>query len=912
MPLSIDTTPCPIHEPSARSLARPAGWEETVGKIDFSFDLQAAFREAAPRRRRDLRKGYGALQIFEDGAEVGELCAGTGGEALRLDLKTNAGASTRTDIPAVQRRDTTAAAPARSRLVAPPRNEKGWCDGRQNQPGEQGRKSQLRKEPRRRTIYVPSEDTTILTIHPGVHDTRHGATESITQDLARSLARAERTKVRQSLAVAPRRAPLQAALKKLQENNVVGFDVPGRPTGKENVPPGGVFLMRKAGKTKSTNGDDVACSRRSSSLRSGKYLAAQTARSGPAPRTSADRLDGHLSKQSGKRCAGRANLSPVNDCCPKKVAETLIKPVVKPSRKLAVAYALLNEDISHPEMFEENWLSNQETAITELINSLFRTKCTAPSNTLFKDDSLRHRLMQLYQQPSMLLLYRRLEASLNYGALRPSAESMMECCRLTSDVGIRRRFNELWMKTYNLEHLRYAAEVVVGREASFLPSSQSSRCRADARNLEAFIETCLLRNDDSAPPMHVPSNAPSWSWRRTVQRCLMLILLLDTAKNRKIIRSNLFQTTSAHKSSSAVLNELTCLLVPNGGNLRRALAHLDYHLTHEQHPLSEYNYMIENLAVDLRDGIQLAHLVEILVYPAPRLAEQHEDTTIVMLSGEASASLTSTGNFGILSQHLKYPCETKACRLYNVEIVLSALDGLQGMTSIIQNVRPEDIVDGHREKTILLLWGLVGRWGLEALVDKTEVESEIHRLETRHPSGRDVDAEDDITELEGDNDHGRLLQTWATAVARKRGLKVWNLSTCFADGKVFRCIVDEYQPFITRRGGVGADMTLATKLKDIGCSRSFASMFGCIAPGGQVFGKDFTLAALAFLCSRLLGASTKRRVLAGLAAECAKVVITRTTVIRAAVVLQRSWRAHVVWTTRRGREQEESVDFWLV
>ncbi|MCJ1382783.1 hypothetical protein MMC17_005896 [Xylographa soralifera] len=912
MPISLETTPCPVHASFTQNPTRPTTSNKTAGNIDFTFDLQAAFRQAAPRRRNPRTRNK-VVQIFEDGTGGENLCAGIGGEVLSLVSKKNTDENKRMSILASQRRDTMAAPPARSRVMAPPTSGNlQACERRNQETKEQGRKDPLRKEPRRRTIYVPSEDTTILTIHPGSHYTSHSQTELIKKDLVHSLIQTGRTKARQSLAAAPRRAPLQSALRRLQENNVTRFDVPGKPTGKENIPPGGVLLMRKESSTKSTNWNSVGCLRRSPLVPSGKPSVAQHLRLAPIPRRSADKLDGHLSKQSGKRSALRANLSSIHDCCVKKVPEKFIKPAVKLSREARIAYALLDEDISRPQMFEENWLNNQEMAITELINSLFKTSESAHSDTSSRNDNLRHNLMQLYQQSSMLFLYKRLEASLSYGALRPSTDSMMENCRVMNDVGTRRRFNELWMKTYSIEHLRCAAEVVIGREASFLPSSELSSSRDDARKLEFFIEACLWRNEDTAQPIHVPSKAPSWSWRRTVQRCLMLVLLLDTAKETNIISSNLFRTTSVHKSSSAVLRELTCLLVPNGGDLSRTLAHLDYHLTHIQYPLSEYDYTVENLAVDLRDGIRLAHLVEILLCPTSRLAQQHENTTILMPSGETSTSLPSTSSIGGLSQHLKLPCQTKACRLYNVQMVLSALGGVQGMASIIKNVHCEDVVDGHREKTIILLWGLVGTWGLEALVDKTEIKNEIRRLETGDASGIDTDSEDEITALHSNNNHGRLLQTWAKAIARKHGLKVRNLSTCFADGQVFRCIVDEYQPFIARQGGFVVDTTLETKLRGIGCSQSFASMFGCIAHEGQLFGEDFTIAALAFLCSRLLGASKNRRVLAGLASECMKVVVTRNTVVGAAVVLQRAWRAHVEWKTQRRREQSASIDFWLV
>ncbi|MCJ1392836.1 hypothetical protein MMC18_005708 [Xylographa bjoerkii] len=912
MPVLTETTPCPVHISFTQTSARPAAWGETTGNIDFTFDLQAAFRQAAPRRRNP-RTQEGIGNVFEDdGAAIADQRAGIHGKVLSLASK-NTYNPRPENMSCPRRRDTLVAPPARARFVAPPISEKVQIQERQNEgTAEQGRKGPLHKVPRRRTIYVPSEDTTILTIHPGSHHVTQSQTELASQSPAHSLVGTGRTKARQSLAAAPRRAPLQTALRKLQENNVTRFDVPGKPTGKENVPPGGVHLMRKENGMKSTTADNAVLWRQRPLVSKEKHSIPPQLRIASKPQTSADGLDRHLSKQSGKRSAIGANLSPVNDCSPRKIPEKFVKPVVKLSRKPTIAYALLDEDISHPQMFEENWLNYQETANTELINTLFKTTNPAHSDTALRPNSLRHDLMQLYQQVSMLLLYKRLEASLNFGALRPSADSMVGISRLTNDVGIRRRFNDLWMKTYSIELLRCAAEVVVGREAPLSAGSGISGSRDDARSFEVFIEACLLRNEDSAQPIHIPSNTPSWSWRRTAQRCLMLVLLLDTAKETNIISANLFQMTSVHKSSSMVLRELTSLLLPSGGDLSRTLAHLDYHLTHIQHPLSEFSYTVENLAVDLRDGVRLAHLVEILLYPSSRLPQEHEDTTIVMPSGETLTTLTSQSKFGVLSQHLKFPCQTRACRLFNVQIVLSALSGLQGITGIIKNVRPEDIVDGHREKTLVLLWGLVGTWGLEALVDKIEVRNEIRRLETREAVVTELDSEDSITELSSNDNHGQLLQTWANAVARKHGLEVRSLSACLADGKVFQCIVDEYQRFIARREDLEVDTTLEAKLKRIGCSQSFASMFGCITQERQLFGKDFAIAALAFLCSRVLGASKKRRVLAGLASECMKVVVTRNTVVRAAVILQRAWKAHVVWQKQRLREQAESVDFWLV
>lgn len=113
---------------------------------------------------------------------------------------------------------------------------------------------------------------------------------------------------------------------------------------------------------------------------------------------------------------------------------------------------------------------------------------------------------------------------------------------------------------------------------------------------------------------------------------------------------------------------------------------------------------------------------------------------------------------------------------------------------------------------------------------------------------------------------------------------------------------------------------------------------------------DFTVAALSFLCSRLIGASEKGRaavviqrafrrskiretfhrnmVLMGISCACmARVTHGEAIVIKAAIVLQKAWRAYTTLRKIGGREEdvhkrrsvvwekseiaEEKVDIWL-
>lgn len=115
------------------------------------------------------------------------------------------------------------------------------------------------KDPRRRTIYVPSDDTTYLTIHPGqsVHEPRKARETSpdigldlvtVSDEDTTSLVSAlkkEKKVLRKSLAAPPKRGPLSTSSRSLQS---VSFssDVAGSGGGKENVPPGMATIETKS------------------------------------------------------------------------------------------------------------------------------------------------------------------------------------------------------------------------------------------------------------------------------------------------------------------------------------------------------------------------------------------------------------------------------------------------------------------------------------------------------------------------------------------------------------------------------------------------------------------------------------------------------------------------------------------
>lgn len=516
---------------------------------------------------------------------------------------------------------------------------------------------------------------------------------------------------------------------------------------------------------------------------------------------------------------------------------TVIAPVL---RKIASSkkqkHPILHEDVERPEMFEDAWLNDQEATVAQCVNDLFEKMNNRNCATDLGHAHLRRTLLKIYQGAECSLLNTRLKASLLYGCLGRSKESL-DASPWQSDIGIRQKFVSLWAGSYSLDMLSAAAEVVAGREALFDSPFPGSRHQCDdahtkktckKKNLKFFLESCLLRNGD-APDAE--QSSPAWCWRRTMLRSMMVIYLLDKAKQMHIISTNLYQASSAVKSSLAFLRELTALIHPSVGDIYRLLKPLGYHVHYTQYPLSEFSYCIENLATDLRDGVRLTRLVELLLYPLGSRTVLEKDVTIAMPAGVVLTTTLEEGHSWVFSQHLKFPCTARAQKIYNVQVALGALRAVHGVNQISESLSAEEIVDGHRESTMTLLWAMLGNWGLESFVNSDELRKEIRRLRKADGSMSDdeSDVEGDHSRMrEGSQEVAHLLRVWSRSIARRNGLRVLNLTTSFAVGRIFAGILDEYLPYLSGTvaiGSSGKQCQLDARLRAIGCSTSFGKSF---------------------------------------------------------------------------------------
>ena len=95
--------------------------------------------------------------------------------------------------------------------------------------------------------------------------------------------------------------------------------------------------------------------------------------------------------------------------------------------------------------------------------------------------------------------------------------------------------------------------------------------------------------------------------------------------------------------------------------------------------LDEFDYGVSNLPTDLRCGVRLARVAEIL----------------------------SKVTVGSLNKRLRVPAVSRLQKIHNLSVAYSRLQQCVLHVSLDKEFPPADIAAGHRENTLGLLWTLI-------------------------------------------------------------------------------------------------------------------------------------------------------------------------------------------------------------
>ena len=885
-------TPCPAPQRRFSTLSSFDGNDEPTEEIEYTRVVRDEFGRARPRRPlvkgtfpARSRAAAAGVQVFEDVLEGEELVVqepSAGGVLLgrpaRKGIGRHAGEQGK---PSQGMRQGMPKGPANATETELETGMNGLSIAHNG-----GKRDRIKKEPRRRTIFVPSDDTTIMTIHPGANNTDRlddtfqlpafqprPLLDCLKEDHESSMKEKPVRRPRMSLAVAPRRMPLQQM--EARNSNLPSLDVVGQNGGKENTPPGydgakGESKKAKSFAVKPALGEKAPLGRShlfapTAASKARKTLAARNAvpitKQRQSPKTTTSLSTSKPRSASGNTAPRVSLVQRAASCSPKDPTSkrslavprqaiwkthTHFVTAAEVSKAKIERYPVINADVAQPELYEDSWLSQQEVALTELINEIFSNAKPSAFAQATGAKSMREQLVDVYHQPEVADLHKRLQASLLYGALckpkdTPSAPELIQ------DLGLRKRYIHLWLDAYDLDMLSVAAEVVIGRAIApsiSSPGAENNSRKASRRALIGFLETFFITVDDVANEEWNGTDLDVQLQRRnkTVLRSLMLIWLLDRMPGSS--SKCLFKSKSPHKSSPSVLNALASMLIPTVGDISRTLRHLDYSMCHVQDPLDEVKYHVKNLAVDLRDGIVLTKLVELLLYRNVASSEDYgppgADETVTIQLPDAtfieSARFHGAGGIegNILSRHLKMPCLGRAQKLYNVDNALSALathSAFQG--NLASSVTAEAVVDGHRELTINFLWSLMSSIGLDVLLNRKLLASDIVR------SGQ-MPGTLEYESMEG------LLHAWASAYCSAAGIRITNLTTSFADGKAYAAIVNAFADFFGGRQDLKSSTT-SSQLRSMGCSEAFIRQL--VPTKASIPGRQTTLSNLAFLAS---------------------------------------------------------------
>jgi len=863
-------TPCPSrssngHDLLDRSLQDGLNACDDTANLDFTTEIKApVLTKAKPKRRT------GAVSSFQIHDDNGERPAPSMNRP-----RTTLGASNRKSSlltqpaqrfrPKVSFATTPSSTNLRNLGQSDPQNKSAETDAMKNKKllmqinGKEHGMAQdaaLKKDVRRETVYIPTENTTVASVFMGLFSPLKSQTtntincqipkDSEIDSLEARIARKRHAK--KTMAGSERKTPLQPSTKITQEA-AIRTDIAGKNGGKENTPPGSVLLdgkdkrfkhempmfespkPRQVGnisKSGRNRADGLPTATRPS--RGMRAALGDKSNTSPAPvnkRQRKDLIKPKLSDQERtKSIALKSTTSnsfnrPKNTM-PSKLAVSSIK-----AKKLNEQFPLLTESITNPALYEDNWLAHQEVVITQSLNELFeQTDSHARSDN---PATLRRELLDHYQNQPFPLLYRRVQTSLMSGAMSIPKNVLARESRLRQDLGLKRRFLDTWTKTYDLRALRAALETVIGRRIANdddggLSNTTTSEEKILKKRIESFLEAFLLRNEDMVQQAEMPgreADAAGRAYRRTALRSIMIIVLLDKTRmcSGTALPRCLFVTSSSLKSSAAVLQALARLLLPTSGDIIKSLGHLDCQVSYEQQQIEEYDYHIKNLAVDVRDGVRLTRISELLLNCYGHF-DGEPTTTSTLPDGGVFSHLNE--NQWSLLPHLKLPCTSRAVKLYNVQVALSALASHSGTSVLIHDVVAEDIVDGHREKTIALLWRLVSKWGLPGLVDWEDVRQEIGRLKRKAISQFGCEQATDAELDEPSDEYVLLLKQWVSLLAQLRGIHMDNFCTSFADARIYEGILDEYEGYILGQDAErsGGD-TMASRLQALGCSSQF-------------------------------------------------------------------------------------------
>ncbi|XP_068203095.1 abnormal spindle-like microcephaly-associated protein homolog [Palaemon carinicauda] len=388
---------------------------------------------------------------------------------------------------------------------------------------------------------------------------------------------------------------------------------------------------------------------------------------------------------------------------------------------------------------------------------------------------LRRKACQLFQSDKIVETVFKLEVAIDKKLISIRDDRMSHI-----DMELKQRLLTLVL-CYNPFWLRIGLETIYG-ELLFLNSN------SDMAGLTHFIITRFITNPDIAAKYAHPSVPHSYRAGYDVEiktfqlkKFLLLVLFLDHAKTNRLIDHNpcLFNKEAPYKSSRDILIAFARDFLSGVGDITKHLGYLGYVVKHKQTHLDEFDFAVTNLCVDLRCGLRLTRVLEML-----------------------------TQNYSLCSK-LRVPAISRLQKLHNTEVALDALDS-SGCPGVKQKFPAKDIVDGHRENTLGLLWTIIFKFQVSMVISETRIYEEIVYLTRSLKVRSQLDATaraglEFVLEPPGELKRIKslpdqverilgYLKLWAKYTCAHYGVEIENLTVSFSDGRGLCLLVHHYFP----------------------------------------------------------------------------------------------------------------------
>jgi len=353
------------------------------------------------------------------------------------------------------------------------------------------------------------------------------------------------------------------------------------------------------------------------------------------------------------------------------------------------------------------------------------------------------------------------------------------------------------LSSYSPFWLQLGVDVVVGGGVTWKRSNDLGDIQRECiaklcRDRDLEIEFGTGHTPGAPPFAHGYEEALS---RNILKRVLLLVFILDRAAMSGVPPNTplLMRPRAALKRSEDILRAALQGSMYGEGDIVRNLSQCSYKLHYRQNPIREYDFQCTNLAVDLRDGVRLCRLMEVL--NADVLFMSYDEK-----NKEWKRSLLSEVHF---------PCASRSHRIQNVEVALRAIKDQQvGLPGTWSQIKAEDIVDGHLEHTMGLLWALMMHYSAPGLLLPKSLDAEITRLGGKVPDVKRIERlsaarrGDSVVEAPQCAMEARLF-AWARAACATQRVELNNLGSAFTDGRALCALIRAYAPMMIQKRRIG-------------------------------------------------------------------------------------------------------------